>query len=81
VDLPVRPGGFDPKTGKMASEDPVEQTEQTFNNIENALEAAGALLDDVIWCLVHIVDLPDYAAFNASYEQKFTGVKPVRTTV
>lgn len=74
-------GGFHPKTGKMVSDDLVEQTEQTFNNIETLLEAAGASLDDVISCLVHIVDLADFAAFNTIYEQKFTGVKPVRTTV
>jgi 2-iminobutanoate/2-iminopropanoate deaminase len=74
-------GGFDPKTGKIVSDDLVEQTEQTFTNIETLLEAAGASLDDVISCLVHLVDLADFAAFNAIYEQKFTGVKPVRTTV
>src|SRR5207237_6775156 len=74
-------GGFDPNTGKMVSDDLVEQTEQTFNNIETVLEAAGASLDDVISCLVHLVDLADFPAFNAVYEQKFTGVKPVRTTV
>ena len=34
-----------------------EQTEQTFNNIETVLEAAGASLDDVVSCLVHLVDL------------------------
>jgi 2-iminobutanoate/2-iminopropanoate deaminase len=74
-------GGFDPNTGKVVSDDLVEQTEQTFNNIETVLEAAGASLDDVISCLVHLVDLADFPAFNAVYEQKFTGVKPVRTTV
>ena len=74
-------GGFDPKTAKIVSDDLVEQTEQTFTNIETLLEAAGASLDDVISCLVHLVDLADFAAFNAIYEQKFTGVKPVRTTV
>ena len=74
-------GGFDPKTGKIVSDDLVDQTEQTFNNIETLLEAAGASLDDVISCLVHLVDLADFAASNAIYEQKFTGVKPVRTTV
>ena len=74
-------GGFDPNTGKVVSDDLAEQTEQTFNNIETVLEAAGASLDDVISCLVHLVDLADFPAFNAVYEQKFTGVKPVRTTV
>jgi len=74
-------GGFDPNTGKVVSDDLAEQTEQTFDNIETVLEAAGASLDDVISCLVHLVDLADFPAFNAVYEQKFTGVKPVRTTV
>ena len=74
-------GGFDPNTGKVVSDDLVEQTEQTFNNIETVLEAAGASLDDVVSCLVHLGDLGDFPAFNAVYEQKFGGVKPVRTTV
>src|SRR5438477_272230 len=74
-------GGFDPNTGKVVSDDLAEQTEQTFNNIETVLEAAGGSLDDVISCLVHLVDLADFPAFNAVYEQKFTGVRPVRTTV
>jgi len=59
VDLSVRQGGLDPNTGKVVSDDLVEQTEQTFNNIETVLEAAGASLDDVISCLVHLVDLAD----------------------
>ena len=74
-------GGFDPNTGKVVSDDLVEQTEQTFHNIETVLKAAGPSLDDVISCLVHLVDLADFPAFNAVYEQKFGGVKPVRTTV
>src|SRR5205807_6157098 len=62
-------GGFDPHTGKVVSDDLAEQTEQTFNNIETVLEAAGASLDDVISCLVHLADLADFPAFNAVYEQ------------
>ena len=74
-------GGIDPDTGRVVSDDLAEQTEQTFNNIETALGAAGASLDDVVSCLVHLVDLADFPAFNAIYTQKFTGVRPVRTTV
>jgi 2-iminobutanoate/2-iminopropanoate deaminase len=74
-------GGFDPKTGKMISEDIAEQTAQTFRNIEGLLEATGASLDNVVSCLVHLADLSDYAAFNAIYEEQFPGTKPVRTTV
>lgn len=74
-------GGFDPETGKMISEDIAEQTAQAFRNIEVLLEAAGASLDDVVSCLVHLTDLSDYAAFNAIYEKQFPGAKPARTTV
>ena len=74
-------GGFDPTTGKVTSDDITEQTAQTFRNIEVLLEAAGATLDDVVSCLVHLTDLSQFAAFNAIYEQQFPGVKPVRTTV
>ena len=74
-------GGFDPTTGKMISDDIAEQTAQTFRNIEVLLEAAGASLDDVVSCLVHLADLSDYADFNSIYEKQFPGTKPVRTTV
>jgi 2-iminobutanoate/2-iminopropanoate deaminase len=74
-------GGFDPDTGKVISDDIAEQTAQTFRNIEGLLDAAGASLDAVVSCLVHLTDLSDYAAFNSIYEQQFPGTKPVRTTV
>ena len=74
-------GGFAPETGKVISDDIAEQTAQTFRNIEGLLDAAGASLDNVVSCLVHLADLSDYAAFNSIYEQQFPGTKPVRTTV
>jgi 2-iminobutanoate/2-iminopropanoate deaminase len=74
-------GGLDPESGQLVSDDLVGQTEQTFRNIESLLAAAGASLDDVVSCLVHLADLAQFGAFNAIYEQKFPGVKPVRTTV
>ena len=74
-------GGFAPETGKVISDDIAEQTAQTFRNIEGLLDAAGASLDNVVSCLVHLADLSDYAAFNSIYEQQFPGTKPVRTMV
>ncbi|HEX8025698.1 MAG TPA: Rid family hydrolase [Candidatus Limnocylindrales bacterium] len=74
-------GGFDPRTSNVVSGDVVDQTKQTFRNIQTVLDAAGASLDDVVSCLVHLVNLADFPAFNAVYEQQFTGVRPVRTTV
>jgi 2-iminobutanoate/2-iminopropanoate deaminase len=74
-------GGFDPTTGSMVSDDVAEQTQQTLRNIDVLLEAAGASLEDVISCLVHLTDLAHFPAFNAAYEQGFRGWKPARTTV
>jgi 2-iminobutanoate/2-iminopropanoate deaminase len=73
-------GGFDAE-GRLVGDDVQAQTEQAFRNVSALLEAAGASLDDVVSCLVHLVDLDDFAAFNAAYEPHFPGVKPVRTTV
>ena len=75
-------GGFDPETGQLVSDDVGEQTAQAFRNIEVLLHAAGATLEDVVSCLVHLRDLAEFGEFNASYERQFPGpAKPVRTTV
>jgi len=75
-------GGFDPETGELASDDIAGQTAQVFRNIETLLHSAGAGLDDVVSCLVHLRDLALFGEFNASYERNFPGpAKPVRTTV
>jgi len=74
-------GGFD-ASGELVADDVEAQTEQTFRNIETLLAAAGASLDDVVSCLVHLSDLGQFAEFNASYAKQFPGpVKPARTTV
>jgi 2-iminobutanoate/2-iminopropanoate deaminase len=75
-------GGFDPDTGQLASDNIAGQTAQVFRNIEALLRSAGAGLDDVVSCLVHLSDLALFDAFNASYEKQFPGpARPVRTTV
>jgi len=73
-------GGFD-ASGNLVGDDVEAQTEQAFRNIAALLAAAGASLDDVVSCLVHLVDLDDFPAFNAIYAKQFGGVLPVRTTV
>jgi 2-iminobutanoate/2-iminopropanoate deaminase len=74
-------GGFDPETGRLVGDDVASQTDQIFRNVEALLHEAGATLDNVVSCLVHLVDLDDFAAFNEAYARHFTGVLPVRTTV
>jgi 2-iminobutanoate/2-iminopropanoate deaminase len=75
-------GGFDPETGRLVGDDIAGQTTQVFRNIDALLRSAGAGLDDVVSCLVHLSDLGLFDAFNTSYEKQFPGpAKPVRTTV
>lgn len=75
-------GGFDPGTGQLVSGGIASQTAQAFRNVEVLLQAAGAGLDDVVSCLVHLSDLALFPEFNAAFGQEFPGPdKPVRTTV
>jgi len=50
-------GGFDPDTGELVSDDVAGLTAQVFRNVEVLLRAAGASLDDIVSCLVHLSDL------------------------
>src|ERR1017187_100455 len=74
-------GGFDPATGQLAGPDVGTQTIQTFKNIEAALSACGATLDDVIRVDVYLATLSDFAAMNERYAEVFAAPYPTRTTV
>lgn len=57
------------------------ETALTLHNIRCILEAAGATVDNVVKCTVHLADIADFPAFNKIYAGFFPGVKPARTTV
>ena len=73
-------GGFT-GDGELAGDSIEEQTEQTLRNVAALLDEHGCTLADVVSCLVHLVDLGDFARFNAVYARHFTEPRPVRTTV
>jgi len=58
-----------------------EQTRQVFANLRACLEAAGCGFGDVVKVNAFLVDLGDFAAFNAVYAEHFSEPYPVRTTV
>lgn len=58
-----------------------EETHRTLNNIKRIIETAGAKMDDVLKCTVHLADINDFARYNEIYDQYFSGIKPARTTV
>lgn len=58
-----------------------EETVRTLDNIKAIIETAGASMDDVIKCTVHLADINDFDRYNKIYSGYFTGIKPARTTV
>lgn len=58
-----------------------EETHLTLKNIQSIVEAAGASMDDVIKCTVHLSDINEFDRYNIVYSQYFKDIKPARTTV
>jgi len=58
-----------------------EETQRTLDNIKAIVETAGAKMDDVIKCTVHLADINEFDRFNKVYAEYFQGIKPARTTV
>ncbi len=86
----VTAGGFlfvsgqasvDFKTSKFVLGTIEEETQRTLSNIKAIIEAAGATMEDVIKCTVHLTDINEFDRYNKVYASFFTGIKPARTTV
>jgi 2-iminobutanoate/2-iminopropanoate deaminase len=73
-------GGFD-DSGALVGDSIEAQTEQTLLNVARLLEQNGCTMGDVVACLVHLVDLDDFAAYNEVYARHFAEPRPTRTTV
>lgn len=58
-----------------------EETIRTLDNIKAIVEKAGATMDDVVKCTVHLSDINNFDRFNKIYSGYFGGIKPARTTV
>ena len=58
-----------------------EETQRTLDNIRAIVKQAGATMDDVVKCTVHLADMREFGRFNAVYGTCFSDVKPTRTTV
>lgn len=71
----------DPQAGALIQGGITEQTQQTFDNIEHVLHAAGLGFEDVVKVNVYLTSMSNFAAMNAVYQQRFTAPFPARTTV
>lgn len=86
----VSTGGFlfvsgqasvDFKTSKFILGTIEEETRRTLDNIKAIVEAAGATMEDVVKCTVHLSDIGEFDRYNKVYATYFPGIKPARTTV
>jgi 2-aminomuconate deaminase len=59
-----------------------EQTRAVIENIRDILTSAGAGLEDVVEIGTFLVDMADFAGYNAAYAEYFSAeTGPARTTV
>lgn len=70
--------GRHPET-KLISEDIAEQTLQVFANVERALNAVGADLQDAIFSRVYVQEPKDVETVMSVVGQKFKGIDPATT--
>ena len=61
--------------------DIIAQTRAVIENIRDILHAAGADLGHLVQVTSYLVDMADFAAYNAAYAEYFTESGPTRTTV
>jgi 2-iminobutanoate/2-iminopropanoate deaminase len=73
--------GTDPDTGEVVDGDVGPETEQTLENIEAVLEAAGTSLDNVVKTTVYLTDEDGFEAFNDAYGSRMNEPFPARSTV
>lgn len=69
------------KTSKFILGTIEEETRRTLDNIKAIVEAAGATMQDVVKCTVHLSDISEFDRYNKIYATYFPGIKPARTTV
>jgi 2-iminobutanoate/2-iminopropanoate deaminase len=72
----------DPKTGKLHNENIAAATNQTLDNIEAILKAAGTDLSHVVKMDVYLKDMNDWPAMNKEYIKRYpNGTYPARVAV
>lgn len=71
---------INPETGKIESNDDVDQVRQCLRNISAIVEAAGASLSDVLKTTVLVTRLSEFGKVNAAYAEFFSAPFPARAT-
>ena len=72
---------IDPKTERMISGTPADETERVLENLGAVLRAVGMNYDNVVHCSLYLTDINDYAQINEVYGSYFNESPPGRATV
>ena len=72
--------GIDPKTGALAGGTVADEARQACKNVGAILAAAGLGFENVVKTTCYLVDMTDFAAFNAVYAEYFKSL-PARSCV
>ncbi len=74
-------GPLDLSTGEVVHGTIEEETMLTLSHIKKITEAAGASVDNIVKCTVHLQNIQDFDRYDRAYASFFKGILPARTTV
>jgi 2-iminobutanoate/2-iminopropanoate deaminase len=72
---------LDAESGELVGETTAEQARKCLENLQAVAAAGGATLDDAVRCTIYILDMGEFGAVNAAYEEFFPQDPPARVTV
>jgi enamine deaminase RidA (YjgF/YER057c/UK114 family) len=67
--------------GTVAAPDPYRQARKALENIESALQAAGASMRDVVRTRIYVTDITQWEAVARAHAEYFRDVRPAATMV
>jgi len=72
---------IDKATGKMITENIIEETNMVLKNIGEILSVSGMDFSHVVKCSIFLKDMNQFPVVNEAYGKKFTSNPPARETV